>query len=412
MNAIYNFLVYFVWFLATYYTIFFFLSLYIHRNMLFEDKKSVSRKRRMVSVLIPAYNEEKDIAETIRSLKKLDYRRAEFIIINDGSSDNTSSIVNKSIRGDKRFRFIDNKVNSGKAACLNNGIAQARGEFIACMDADSVIDNDIMGKVLPYFNDPKVGAVTVTVQVKNPKTFLHKIIDLEFTLGLSLFLKLFSFLECVFVTPGPFSIYRRSVLNEIGGYDTDNITEDHEIAFRLHKHGYKIRNCMEAKVYTTLPDTFKGIYIQRRRWYSGAIQTLFQHKDIVFKKEYGLFGFFIPFNYSLIGLGLVLFGASTYLLFSKTLDNILYFKYTNFNFLDHIFDFNWDILNYSRVNLLGMGLFVGTVVLMLMGLKFTRKKYSDNKLGLLGYPFLFFLYQLYWGGAILAAIRGKRVKWR
>lgn len=412
MNAIYNFLVYFVWFLATYYTIFFFLSLFIYRNMLFENRKARTQKNPKVSILIPAYNEEKDIADTIKSLKKLDYKMIEFIIINDGSSDNTAFIVNKNIKGDNRFRFIDNNVNSGKAACLNKGIARAKGELIACMDADSVIEKDIVTKVLPYFEDPKVGAVTVSVQVKDPKTFLHKIVDLEFTLGLSLFLKLFSFFDCIFVTPGPFSVYRKSVLDEIGGYDTENITEDHEIAYRLHKSGYKIRNCMEAKVYTTLPETFKGIYVQRRRWYSGAIHTLFQHKDVIFNRKYGLFGFFIPYNYSLIGLGLVLFGASTYLWLSKSIDNILYFKYTNFNFLDHLFSFNWDILYYGRVNILGIGLFAGTVVLMLMGLKFTKKRYSDNKLGLLGYPFLFFLYQIYWGGAILAAIRGKKVKWR
>jgi len=403
MNPIYNLLVYIVWFLATYYTTFFFLSLLTHKPMI-----SINP---LVTFIIPAYNEEMDIAETIASLKKLTYDKAEFIVINDGSIDSTSQIVKQSIAGDCRFRFMDNKDNQGKANRLNQGIKKAHGEIVCCMDADSIIEPGIIQKILPYFTDSKVGAVTVSVQVKNPKKWLHRIIDLEFTLGLSLFLKIFSFFDCVFVTPGPFSAYRKKVLVDIGGYDPQNVTEDHEIAFRLHKGKYKIKNCIEAKVYTALPETFKGIYIQRRRWYSGAIQTIFQHRDMVFNKKYGLFGFFMPYNYTLIALGLILFAASTFLAATNSLESILYFRYTNFNFFEH-FTLDLDILNYGRVNILGLGLFTATCTLMLLGLRFTHKKYREHKLGLLGYPLLFFLYQIYWGGALIAVLRRKKIKWR
>jgi len=267
MNPIYSILVYFVWFLATYYTVFFFLSLLAHKNVIFE-KKTKLKKLPLVTLLIPAYNEEADIAETIQSLKKVLYKKIEFIVINDGSQDQTSKIVNENIDGDSRFRFLDHQDNQGKANRLNQGIEEANGEIIACMDADSIVEPDIFSKVLPYFEDKKVGAVTVTVQVKNPKKILHKVFDLEFTLGLSLFLKLFSFFDCIFVTPGPFSAYRKKVLKEIGGFDPNNVTEDHEIAYRLHRSRYKIKNCIEAKVHTALPETFRGLYVQRRRWWS------------------------------------------------------------------------------------------------------------------------------------------------
>ncbi len=411
MNPIYNAIVYIVWFFATYYTVFFTLSLFAYKNRLFDDKKTDQSYRPLVSFLIPAFNEEDGIADTISSVKKIDYDRVEFIIMNDGSTDNTSRIVRGNIKGDNRFRFIDNKENKGKAGVLNEGIGLARGELIASMDADSVVEPDIIRKVLPYFTDKKVGAVTVSVEVNNPKTFLHKIISLEFALGLSLFLKIFSFLDCVFVTPGPFSVYRKSVLLAIGGYDIQNVTEDHEIAYRLHKGNYRIENCMEAKVYTTLPMKFKDIYVQRRRWYSGAIQSLIQHRDMMFRKKYKLFGYFTPFNMFLIAIGLTLFFSSTYLLVSKLVQNILYYRYTNFNFFQHI-RFDWDILAYGRVNFLGISMITATVLLMLLGIKFTKKRYRDNKMGLLGYPFLFFLYQIFWGGAILAVIRRKKIRWR
>jgi cellulose synthase/poly-beta-1,6-N-acetylglucosamine synthase-like glycosyltransferase len=251
----------------------------------------------------------------------------------------------------------------------------------------------------------------VTVEVRNPKSLLHKVIAVEFALGLSLFLKIFSKMDCVFVTPGPFSMYRKTMLDEIGGYDVTNITEDHEIAFRIHKSGYKIRNCMEAKVYTTLPSTFKKIYVQRRRWYAGAIQTFFKHRGMMLKRKYKLFGRYIPFHYTLITLGLITFAASTYLTISRIWREVMYYSYTDFNFFEH-FKLDIDLLTFGRVNILSTSLFIGSIALMLVGIIYTNRRLRDYKLGLLGYPFLFFLYQIYWGGAIWAVVTNKRIKWR
>ncbi len=411
MMLVYNAIVYFVWFMATYYLVFFMLSLFTYRGNLFEKKKYTSKKHPLVSIIVPAFNEEESIGESIDSLKKTTYKNIEFLVINDGSTDRTSEIVREKIEGDSRFRFFDNSVNQGKATILNQGIAESKGEMVACMDADSIIEDNIVEKVLPYFSEKKVGAVTVSVEVNKPKGVLQKICALEFALGLSLFLKLFSFLDCVFVTPGPFSMYRKSVLNKIGGFNPENITEDHEIAFRIHKHGYKIRNCIEAKVFTTLPDTFKGIYVQRRRWYSGAIQTFFQHKNMLGKPKYGLFGYFIPFNFFLIGMGLMLFTATTIMTISRNAREIFFYRHTDFNFFEH-FSINIDLLYIGQVNILGISLFLSTIVLMIVGVKITKRKFSDNKVGVLGYPFMFFLYQLYWGGALLAVLKRKKIKWR
>lgn len=410
MNPIYSSLVYLMWFLATYYNIFLLLSLFVNRKSVFESKKKASQGS-LVSILVPAFNEERSIADTIRSLKKLSHKKVEFIILNDGSKDNTSSIVKKNIDGDKRFIFIDNQKNKGKAACLNQGIESANGEFVACMDADSIIEENILEKVIPYFHEREVGAVTVSVEVKEPKSFLDKIISIEFNLGLSLFLKILSFFDCVFVTPGPFSIYRKSSLERIGGFDIDNITEDHEIAFRLHKSNFKIKNCIEAKVFTKLPDNFKGTYIQRRRWYSGALQTMVQHKDVLFKKNFGLFGFFVPFNVIIVAFGLLLFSSTTYLGISKFFKELSYYRYTNFNFFEN-FSFSYNILDYSMSNLFGMCMFMMVIGIMFLSLWVLRKKYKNNILGMLGFPFMFFLYQIFWGGAILSFIRGKKVRWR
>lgn len=413
MEPLYNALVYVVWFLATYFIVLFMLIIFTHKDKLYENRKPKSgHNNPLVSIIVPAYNEEGKITDTILSLKNITYRNVEFVIVNDGSKDKTSEVVKAKINNDKRFIFIDNAQNKGKAAALNDGIRSARGEFVACMDADSTIEPGIIEKSLPYFNNKDVGAVTVSVEVKNPRRFLDRVIDLEYTLGLSLFLKVLSFFDCVIVTPGPFSIYRRSMLDEIGGFDVNNITEDLEIAYRIQKSRYKIKHCLEAKVQTVLPPTFKGVYIQRRRWYSGAIQTLVQHRKILFSNRYGLFGFFLPYNYILIGLGLLLFLYTDYLSISKTIENMLYLQYTNFDFLERLLEWEFDILNFNILDLLGNIMLVATVVVMIIGIYFTRKSYKKNKLGMIGYPFLFLLYQIFWLGAIIAVIKGKKIKWR
>jgi cellulose synthase/poly-beta-1,6-N-acetylglucosamine synthase-like glycosyltransferase len=201
------------------------------------------------------------------------------------------------------------------------------------------------------------------------------------------------------------------MLEEIGGYDPTNITEDHEIAFRIHKSKYKIKNCMDAKVYTTLPDTFKQIYVQRRRWYAGAIQTMVKHKDMLFNKKYQLFGYYLPLHYILISLGFITAVSSVYLTVNKFIREILYYKYTNFNFFDHL-KFAPDFLTLSRVSILGLSLFIVTILLMVTGIIYTKKRLRDYNTGLLGYPFMFFLYQIYWGGAFFAVIKNKKIKWR
>ncbi|MBN2142014.1 glycosyltransferase family 2 protein [Candidatus Woesearchaeota archaeon] len=412
MNLIYNIFVYTIWFLATYYVVLILLILLIGRDKLYEKaRKSLGRKP-WVSIIVPAYNEEAKISYTIESLKKVIYDKIEFIIVNDGSKDSTPETVRHAIGGDPRFIFIDRKQNKGKAASLNEGIARSKGEFVATIDADSVIEPRMISKVLPYFAEREVAAVTVAVRVKNPKTILHKIFELEYIIGLSLMLKVFSFFNGIFVTPGPFSIYRKSIMEKIGGFDEHNITEDMEIAYRIQKARYRIENCMSAKVYTIVPDTFRQICVQRKRWYSGAIYTLAKHRDMILNKKYGFFGYFMFFNYVLIFMGLFLFLYSTYLLAKNLLENLLYFQYTSFNFLNQLKYFELDYLMLGRTTILGIIAISFTILALLVGLYFTRTSASKRKMGVVGYPFLFFFYQWFWILSIISVVRGKKAKWR
>ena len=411
MNPLYNTVVYAMWFLSTYFVVLLSLMLITHRNELQKGRPSLGRAPQ-VSVIVPAYNEGEVIAHTIRSLKDLTYPAAEFIIVNDGSTDSTSVAVRAAIAGDRRFTFIDRKENWGKARSLNQGIAIAKGEFVATMDSDSVVEPVVFEKALPFFAEEKVASVTISVEVSEPRTLLQKIVEIEYIIGLSLFLKILSFFDSVNVTPGPFSLYRKSVLDELGGFDPENITEDLEIAYRMQKAGYRIENCYQAKVSTLTPVTFNDLYIQRKRWYTGAVQTLIKHRDVMLHPERGVFGIFVPFTFLLIAGGLMVFAFSLYLLVKRFVEGMWHLHYTGFNLLEQMLAFEFDVLSLGRATLVGLCAFLMGIFLMLLGLRIAGKRYAERRVGMIGFPFLFFLYQLFWGSAFLAVLRRRDVKWR
>tara|TARA_Y100000310_G_C20626240_1_gene786053 strand:+ start:435 stop:1673 length:1239 start_codon:yes stop_codon:yes gene_type:complete len=412
MNPGYMILVYIVWFLSTYFIVVFLLILFKKRDNLYESPLLDKNERLpKVSIVMSAYNEEDKISDSIESLKSINYPKGlyEIIIVNDGSKDKTKEIVLK-YADEKNMVFIDNLKNKGKAACLNQGIAVATGSYIACMDADSVVSKDILKKTVPYFSDKKIGAVTVSVEVRHANNILQKIIRLEYILGLSLFLKVFSFFNCIHVTPGPFSIYRKALLEKIKGFDINNITEDLEIAYRIHKSGYKIANCMNTSVRTITPNNFKLLYRQRRRWYSGALMTIWQHKDIFLREKAGLFGYFIPFNYALITFGLGLFLLSIYLSLSNIMKNISLYSLTNYNFFSN-WSWSFDFLNTSIFVFFGVFGIIGMIVLVTLGLNAIRNSPKKRISTYFGYFLLFILYQFFWVSSFFLVLFKKKVRW-
>ncbi len=258
-----------------------------------------------VSVIIPAYNKEKLIAKTVSAVKSLRYPKKllEIIVVDDGSADRTYDVVKK-IKGIKVFR----KRNGGKAEAINYGIERAKGEIIACVDADSYPEKDSLIKAVQFFSDKKTAGVTVSVLVKNANNMLQKLQKIEYIL-LILSRKLLESLNCIYVTPGPLALYRKDVIKQVGGFDTKNMTEDIEIAWRLLKYGYKVKMSVDSIVYTDVPGTLKDWWRQRIRWNIGGAQTTLKYFGNFFKKPSNVGMFLLPlftlsFILTLIGLGM------------------------------------------------------------------------------------------------------------
>jgi cellulose synthase/poly-beta-1,6-N-acetylglucosamine synthase-like glycosyltransferase len=390
------------------------LILFNKKSDLFKSPKLDENKDLpKVSIIVPAYNEGDSIEESIKSLKKIDWPKdkLQILIVNDGSTDDTSKIVRRCAKA-KYFTFVDNKKNKGKAGCLNQGIRLSEGEFVACMDADSEVSPDILKKTIPYFKDEKVGATTVTVEVKKPRTLLQKIIEVEYIIGLSLALRALSFFNALHVTPGPFSIYRKSLFNEIGGFDENNITEDLEIAYRMQKKGYKIANSAATKVRTITPATFKPLYVQRKRWYTGSLATLWQHKDLLFNSKVGAFAFVVPYTFILVTSGLLLFFFSAYLGLSNLLESFTQFSLTNFNFFSYLSLSELDVLALNSLAFFGISAIAMTVIGAFLCLGIANKNVKTRVKGFVGFIFLFFLYQIFWATSFYSVLFGKKVKWR
>ncbi len=388
------------------YMFFFFIILYLrNKNRFFEYPKA--KKRYSVTVLVPAHNEEKTIEDTIRAVASSEYPLKEIIVLNDGSTDRTPEIVKKLMLQYKNLKLLDKK-NSGKADSLNQGIKMAKGELIAVTDADSFPDKEAIMKIVGYFDDEKVGAVTSAVFLRNKEKFLEKLQVIEYVV-LAWTRKLLDYIDSVYVTNGPLSIYRTSILREIGGFDKKSITEDIEVTWHILSAGYKTKMSLASMVTTHAPSTIKAWWRQRVRWGIGGLQVIWKYRIDFFRK--GMFGVFvIPFVSVSILLSIAVFLFGWYLLARSLIISYLSARYS--------FIAETPIINLQALNLHPSVFIFFTLVLFITSFFYSRfillslgtKKNDWNELGKLFnrmfYLLLYLsLYPLVWFASIYRIIK-------
>lgn len=394
------------------YFLFFFLLLYArNKKTLFSYTKA--KRRYLISILIPAYNEEESISSTIQYIFCSDYPIEEVIAIDDGSRDRTAEMVKKLMKKYRNLKLLSKK-NSGKADSINQALKIARGEIIAVLDADSYPERDAIKKMIGFFDDKKVGAVTSCIVPKKRGKLIEKLQAFEY-IGIAWTRKLLDYLNSVFVTPGGLSLYRKSAVIEAGGFDKKNITEDIEIAWHLIHNGYKIRMSLSAKSYTIVPTKFKQWEKQRVRWGAGGLQTIAKYKKDFLKK--GMFGIFIiPFVFVSIFLGLFAFILGWYVI-AKNL--ILTFFYTKYTFIANTplitfgdFKFSPSVLIIYMVFLFLAGFWFTVFSLGIMKEKELKKIINRNLFNLLFYMVIYLgFYYIIWLIAIFQLLFSRKIKW-
>ncbi len=225
-----------------------------------------------VAVVVPAFNEEKVIVQTIASLLASDHpNHCEVIVVDDGSSDDTYAIARDTFADDPRVRVFT-EPNRSKSAALNFGVTQA--EVVVAMDADTVFSRDTISKLVRYFIDPRVGAVANNAKVGNRTNLMTRWQALEYITSQNLDRRAFDALNCISVVPGAVGAWRRDLILTTGGFTDETLAEDTDLTMTIRRMGYRIVYENEAVALTEAPDTVRGFIRQRYRWMFGTMQAV------------------------------------------------------------------------------------------------------------------------------------------
>lgn len=247
----------------------------------------------MVSIIVPAYNEEVNAIRTVNSLLQQDYPNLQIVFIDDGSTDKTFETVQKVFLHSPNV-YVYTKINGGKADALNVGIENANSEFVICIDADTQLKADAVSQLMQKFHSSiegvTIGAVAGNVKVGNEINMITLWQSIEYITSQNFDRRAFDLLNCITVVPGAIGAFRKEAVIKAGGFTSDTLAEDCDLTMRLHRNGYQIRNCNTAISYTEVPETMRQFMRQRFRWSFGVMQCFWKHRDAVFNPRFKNFG--------------------------------------------------------------------------------------------------------------------------
>ena len=376
-----------------------------------------------VSLIVPAYNEQATIVGSVKSLLQLQYPSYEIILINDGSSDNTlekliisfnliktknvfrKQVPCQNIKGIYESSTYSNlividKVNGGKADALNAGINISKYPLICCLDADSVLESDVLIKIVrPFIEDHTTVAAGGSIRIANgceifagkinkiglPKSLLGKFQVMEYLRAFLAGRMAFSLINGLIIISGALGIFKKNKVIEVGGYHTSSVGEDMELVLRLHarlrekKEPYNITFIPDPVCWTEAPENLKVLGLQRKRWQRGLLESLLGNKKMLFNPKYGIIGLFAyPFFLIAEGLSPII----------EVFGFLLFFVSWHFNMVAYPLLYLF-ILATIVLNIL---LTIGSIILEEM----TYRRYPDTSmiLKLIGFSFVeVFLYR-------------------
>lgn len=238
------------------------------------DRKELTETP-LVSVIIPCHNEEKSLSETIDYVMKSDYPDFEIIAVDDGSEDRTLEILHNLQNANPRLRVISMTTNQGKGMGLTMGAMAAKGEYIMCIDADALLDSKAITYMMWHFlHYPRVGAVTGNPRVRNRTSIIGKVQVGEFSSIVGMIKRTQRVIGKIYTISGVISAFRKRALMSVGFWSNDMYTEDIDVSWKLQLKFWDIRYEPRALCWILMPESPKGLWLQRLRWSLGGIQVL------------------------------------------------------------------------------------------------------------------------------------------
>ena len=280
-----------------------------------------------VAVLIPAFNEEKVIVRTIRSVLMSNYKNIRIIVIDDGSKDNTyqTAIDAYPVEIASGKLTVLTKPNGGKADALNFALNQTDEEIYIGIDADGVIAHDAITNLVCHFANPKIGAVAGNAKVGNRVNLWTRWQALEYITSQNFERRALDLFDVVMVVPGAIGAWRTAAVKAGGEYHTNTVAEDADLTMNLLEQGYEViyEDC--ALAFTEAPINMNGLMRQRFRWSFGILQAIFKHRGAIRKRR--AMGFFALPNTLIFQILLPLFSPFIDLMFFAGVANYFYNKH-------------------------------------------------------------------------------------
>ncbi len=255
----------------------------------FGAKPAPDGYRPTVSVVVPAYNEEKVVVRTVKSLLDQHYPGLEVVVVDDGSPDRTSEVVRQAFGDISAVRLL-RKPNGGKASALNFGVSYATGEIIVGVDADTLFPPGTIEALVQPLADPRVGAVAGNAKVGNRINLVTRWQAIEYITSQNLDRRAFALLNSIMVVPGAIGAWRRERILEAGGFSDETLAEDQDLTITLLERGAHVAYAESAAAYTEAPDTLRTLARQRFRWSYGTLQCAWKHRHAFLNPRYGELG--------------------------------------------------------------------------------------------------------------------------
>lgn len=363
-----------------------------------------------VCIAVPCYNEESTVGITIESLLALDYPKhlLEITVVDDGSTDGTHTAATQYAH-DPRIKIFQ-KENGGKHSALNVALANTDAEFVGCLDADSYVIKDALMLIISVFTNKNVAAVTPGIHIQQPKNLLQHMQKAEYRLGV--FTRAaFADMGSVFITPGPFSIFRTNAVRSVGGWKHAHSTEDLELGLRLQETGHTIRNQPFAAVFTKTPSTIRTLIHQRVRWSYGFLRNAIDYRHMIGNLKYG--------NLGILALPIALFSVAAVLYFAvlmtykgiTTVTGWVSYVLTTHSIGTLSFD-----LFYFNTSMLGIAIYFSIAIILLLIMLGSHISGTTKDHVLLGLPIFILFYGFFtvaWFSIAVARATFKTgVRWR
>jgi cellulose synthase/poly-beta-1,6-N-acetylglucosamine synthase-like glycosyltransferase/peptidoglycan/xylan/chitin deacetylase (PgdA/CDA1 family)/spore germination protein YaaH len=233
-----------------------------------------------VSVIIPAFNEERVIEASIARILDSDYDNIEIIVADDGSKDRTSPIVAEAFAEHPKVTLLT-MTNGGKASALNRALLVASGEIVVALDADTQFERQTISRLVRWFTDKRIGAVAGNAKVGNRVNLVSRWQAVEYVTAQNIERRALTRFDAIMVVPGAVGAWRRQALDDVGGYPEDTLAEDQDLTIAIQRRGWRVAYDEDAVAWTEAPETFRALSKQRFRWSFGTLQCLWKHRSVL-----------------------------------------------------------------------------------------------------------------------------------